>query len=133
MKFLRFFAMMAVMAVMAVTSSCGSSDKALDMAVTEINKQLEGQKMSGIEKMNLSAEDGYVVYNYVVDENQADINVMKESAADQKAEIKAQVLQNPDQQKFIQLVKLTDRGLKFAYKGNKSGDGYGIVFEKEEL
>lgn len=38
---MRFFAMMAVMAVMAVTSSCGSSDKALDMAVTEINKQLE--------------------------------------------------------------------------------------------
>lgn len=119
--------------MMAMTTACGSSDKALDLAVEEINKQLEGQKMPGIEKMSLSADEGYIVYNYVVDEDQADLSVMKESAAEQKAQVKAQVISAPAQQKFVQLVKLSDRGIKFSYKGNKSGDSYEIVFENDEL
>lgn len=133
MKFIRFVAFMAVAAVMAMTTACGSSDKAMDMAIEEINKQLEGQKMPGIEKMSLSADDSYVIYNYVVDEEVADINMMKESADEQKAQVKAQVISNPAQQKFVQMVKLTDRGIKFSYKGNKSGDGYEVVFENDEL
>ncbi|MDE5989111.1 MAG: hypothetical protein K2F88_00050 [Duncaniella sp.] len=133
MKLIRYVAFMAVAVVMAMTTACGSSDKALNMAVEEINKQLEGQKMPGIEKMSLSTEDGYIVYNYLVDEDQADINLMKESADQQKAQVKSQVIGNPAQEKFIQLVKLADRGLKFSYKGNKSGDGYEIVFENDEL
>lgn len=133
MKLIRFVAFMAIGVMMAMTTACGSSDKALNMAVEEINKQLEGQKMPGIEKMSLSTEDGYIVYNYIVDEDQADINVMKESADQQKAQVKSQVISNPAQQKFIQLVKLADRGLKFSYKGNKSGDGYELVFENDEL
>lgn len=133
MKFIRYVAFMAVAVVMAMTTACGSSDKALNMAVEEINKQLEGQTMPGIEKMSLSTEDGYIVYNYVIDEEQADINMMKESAEQQKAQVKAQVINNAAQQKFVQLVKMADRGIKFSYKGNKSGDGYEIVFENDEL
>ncbi|WP_290453120.1 hypothetical protein, partial [Duncaniella muris] len=121
MKLIRYVAFVAVAVMMAMTTACGSSDKALDLAVEEINKQLEGQKMPGIEKMSLSADEGYIVYNYVVDEDQADLSVMKESAAEQKAQVKAQVISAPAQQKFVQLVKLSDRGIKFSYKGNKSG------------
>lgn len=133
MKLIRYVAFVAVAVMMAMTTACGSSDKALDLAVEEINKQLEGQKMPGIEKMSLSADEGYIVYNYVVDEDQADLSVMKESAAEQKAQVKAQVISAPAQQKFVQLVKLSDRGIKFSYKGNKSGDNYEIVFENNEL
>jgi len=133
MKLIRYVAFVAVAVMMAMTTACGSSDKALDLAVEEINKQLEGQKMPGIEKMSLSADEGYIVYNYVVDEDQADLSVMKESAAEQKAQVKAQVISAPAQQKFVQLVKLSDRGIKFSYKGNKSGDSYEIVFENDEL
>lgn len=133
MKLIRYVAFVAVAVMMAMTTACGSSDKALDLAVEEINKQLEGQKMPGIEKMSLSADEGYIVYNYVVDEDQADLSVMKESAAEQKAQVKAQVINAPAQQKFVQLVKLSDRGIKFSYKGNKSGDSYEIVFENDEL
>lgn len=133
MKLIRYVAFMALTVMMAMTTACGSSDKALDMAVEEINKQLEGQKMPGIEKMSLSTEDGFIVYNYIVDESQADINQMKETADQQKTQIKSQVINGAAQQKFIQLVKLADRGIKFSYKGNKSGDGYEIVFENDEL
>ena len=133
MKLIRYVAFVAVAVMMAMTTACGSSDKALDLAVEEINKQLEGQKMPGIEKMSLSADEGYIVYNYVVDEDQADLSVMKESAAEQKAQVKAQVISAPAQQKFVQLVKLSARGIKFSYKGNKSGDSYEIVFENDEL
>lgn len=133
MKLIRYVAFMALTVMMAMTAACGSSDKALDMAVEEINKQLEGQKMPGIEKMSLSTEDGFIVYNYIVDESQADINQMKETADQQKTQIKSQVINGAAQQKFIQLVKLADRGIKFSYKGNKSGDGYEIVFENDEL
>lgn len=133
MKLIRYVAFVAVAVMMAMTTACGSSDKALDLAVEEINKQLEGQKMPGIEKMSLSADEGYIVYNYVVDEDQADLSVMKESAAEQKVQVKAQVISAPAQQKFVQLVKLSDRGIKFSYKGNKSGDSYEIVFENDEL
>ena len=133
MKLIRYVAFVAVAVMMAMTTACGSSDKARDLAVEEINKQLEGQKMPGIEKMSLSADEGYIVYNYVVDEDQADLSVMKESAAEQKAQVKAQVISAPAQQKFVQLVKLSDRGIKFSYKGNKSGDSYEIVFENDEL
>lgn len=133
MKLIRYVAFMALTVMMAMTTACGSSDKALDMAVEEINKQLEGQKMPGIEKMSLSTEDGFIVYNYIVDESQADINQMKETADQQKTQIKSQVINGEAQQKFIQLVKLADRGIKFSYKGNKSGDGYEIVFENDEL
>lgn len=133
MKLIRYVAFMALTVMVAMTTACGSSDKALDMAVEEINKQLEGQKMPGIEKMSLSTEDGFIVYNYIVDESQADINQMKETADQQKTQIKSQVINGAAQQKFIQLVKLADRGIKFSYKGNKSGDGYEIVFENDEL
>lgn len=133
MKLIRYVAFMALTVMMAMATACGSSDKALDMAVEEINKQLEGQKMPGIEKMSLSTEDGFIVYNYIVDESQADINQMKETADQQKTQIKSQVINGEAQQKFIQLVKLADRGIKFSYKGNKSGDGYEIVFENNEL
>lgn len=133
MKLIRYVAFMALTVMMAMATACGSSDKALDMAVEEINKQLEGQKMPGIEKMSLSTEDGFIVYNYIVDESQADINQMKETADQQKTQIKSQVINGAAQQKFIQLVKLADRGIKFSYKGNKSGDGYEIVFENDEL
>lgn len=133
MKLIRYVAFMALTVMMALTTACGSSDKALDMAVEEINKQLEGQKMPGIEKMSLSTEEGFIVYNYIVDESQADINQMKETADQQKTQIKSQVINGAAQQKFIQLVKLADRGIKFSYKGNKSGDGYEIVFENDEL
>lgn len=133
MKLIRYVAFMALTVMVAMTAACGSSDKALDMAVEEINKQLEGQKMPGIEKMSLSTEDGFIVYNYIVDESQADINQMKETADQQKTQIKSQVINGAAQQKFIQLVKLADRGIKFSYKGNKSGDGYEIVFENDEL
>lgn len=133
MKLIRYVAFMALTVMMAMTTACGSSDKALDMAVEEINKQLEGQKMPGIEKMSLSTEEGFIVYNYIVDESQADINQMKETADQQKTQIKSQVINGAAQQKFIQLVKLADRGIKFSYKGNKSGDGYEIVFENDEL
>lgn len=119
--------------MMAMTTACGSTDKALDKALEEINKELEGQKMPGIEKMDITDVDGYIVYNYVVDEDQADINAMKESAAEQKEMVKNQVVKAPAQQAFMKLVKLTDRGLKFSYKGNKSGEGYEIVFENDEL
>ncbi len=133
MKLIRYVAFMALTVMMALTTACGSSDKALDMAVEEINKQLEGQKMPGIEKMSLSTEEGFIVYNYIVDESQADINQMKETADQQKTQIKSQVINGAAQQKFIQLVKLADRGIKFSYKGNKSGEGYEIVFENDEL
>lgn len=133
MKLIRYVAFVAVAVMLAMTTACGSSDKAIDLAVEEINKQLEGQKMPGIEKMSLSSDEGYIVYNYIVDEDQADISVMKESAAEQKAQVKAQVISAPAQQKFIQLVKFADRGIKFSYKGNKSGDSYEIVFENDEL
>lgn len=133
MKLIRYVAFMALTVMVAMTAACGSSDKALDMAVEEINKQLEGQKMPGIEKMSLSTEEGFIVYNYIVDESQADINQMKETADQQKTQIKSQVINGAAQQKFIQLVKLADRGIKFSYKGNKSSDGYEIVFENDEL
>lgn len=133
MKLIRYVAFMALTVMMALTTACGSSDKALDMAVEEINKQLEGQKMPGIEKMSLSTEEGFIVYNYIVDESQADINQMKETADQQKTQIKSQVINGAAQQKFIQLVKLADRGIKFSYKGNQSGEGYEIVFENDEL
>lgn len=133
MKLIRYVAFMALTVMMAMTTACGSSDKALDIAVEEINKQLEGQKMPGIEKMSLSTEEGFIVYNYIVDESQADINQMKETADQQKTQIKSQVINGAAQQKFIQLVKLADRGIKFSYKGNQSGEGYEIVFENDEL
>lgn len=133
MKLIRYVAFMALTVMMAMTTACGSSDKALDMAVEEINKQFEGQKMPGIEKMSLSTEEGFIVYNYIVDESQADINQMKETADQQKTQIKSQVINGAAQQKFIQLVKLADRGIKFSYKGNQSGEGYEIVFENDEL
>ena len=83
--------------------------------------------------MSLSTEEGFIVYNYIVDESQADINQMKETADQQKTQIKSQVINGAAQQKFIQLVKLADRGIKFSYKGNQSGEGYEIVFENDEL
>lgn len=133
MKFIRYVALTAIAAVMLMATGCGASDKALNLAVEEINKQIEGQTLPGIEKMNLSTDDDYVIYNYVVDEDQADLNAMKATAAEQKEQVKSQVINNSAQQEFIKLVKLTDRGIKFSYKGNKSNDGYEIVFEKEEL
>ncbi len=133
MKIIRYVSYVAIALMMAMTTACGSTDKALDKALEEINKELEGQKMPGIEKMDITDVDGYIVYNYVVDEDQADINAMKESAAEQKEMVKNQVVKAPAQQAFMKLVKLTDRGLKFSYKGNKSGEGYEIVFENDEL
>lgn len=123
MKIIRYVSYVAIALMMAMTTACGSTDKALDKALEEINKELEGQKMPGIEKMDITDVDGYIVYNYVVDEDQADINAMKESAAEQKEMVKNQVVKAPAQQAFMKLVKLTDRGLKFSYKGNKSGEG----------
>ncbi len=133
MKIIRYVSYVAIALMMAMTTACGSTDKALDKALEEINKELAGQKMPGIEKMDITDVDGYIVYNYVVDEDQADINAMKESAAEQKEMVKNQVVKAPAQQAFMKLVKLTDRGLKFSYKGNKSGEGYEIIFENEEL
>lgn len=135
MRIIRYVACMAAAVMMAMSvTSCGNvKDKAMEMAIEEINKQLEGQSMPGIKKMNLSADDNYVIYNYVVDEEQADINQMKSSADQQKAEIMKSVIRDPNQKKFIDMVKLTDRGMKFSYKGNKSGEGYEIVVEQNEL
>ena len=68
MRIIRYAACVAVAVMMAMLTSCGNvKDKAMDMAIEEINKQLEGQTMPGIEKMSLSADENYVIYNYVVD------------------------------------------------------------------
>ncbi|MCM1050832.1 MAG: hypothetical protein NC349_02630 [Paenibacillus sp.] len=135
MRIIRYVACMAVAVMMAMAAtSCGNvKDKAMDMAIEEINKQLEGQTMPGIEKMSLSADDNYVIYNYVVDEEQVDINEMKSTADQQKAEVMKSVVRDPNQKKFVEMVKLADRGMKFSYKGNKSGEGYEIVIEQDEL
>ena len=134
MRIIRYAACVAVAVMMAMLTSCGNvKDKAMDMAIEEINKQLEGQTMPGIEKMSLSADETYVIYNYVVDEDQVDINQMKSSADQQKAEVMKSVVRDPNQKKFVEMVKLADRGMKFSYKGNKSGDGYEIVIEQDEL
>ena len=57
MRIIRYVACVAVAVMMAMLTSCGNvKDKAMDMAIEEINKQLEGQTMPGIEKMSLSAD-----------------------------------------------------------------------------
>lgn len=133
MKIIRYVAFMAIAVIMAMTTSCGGSDKVINATIEEINKQLEGQKMPGIEKMSLSADEDYIIYNYLVDEDQVDINEMGKAVEEQKKQLKKDIINNPDQQKFIQLVKFADRGMKFSYKGNKSGETYEVVFENDEL
>lgn len=133
MKIIRYVAFMAIAVIMAMTTSCGGSDKVINATIEEINKQLEGQKMPGIEKMSLSADEDYIIYNYLVDEDQVNINEMGKAVEEQKEQLKKDIINNPDQQKFIQLVKFADRGMKFSYKGNKSGETYEVVFENDEL
>ena len=50
---MRYVACLAIAAMLAVMSSCGGKDAGLAKAVEEINKQVENQKMPGIEKMSL--------------------------------------------------------------------------------
>ncbi len=134
MKLFRFVAFMAVAAVMAVATSCsGVKDKGLNAAVEEINKQLANETMPGIEKMSLSVDDNYVIYHYIVDEDYADIKQMESVADQQKQTIMQSVIAEPSNQSFVKLVKLTDRGMKFEYKGNKTNEGYEIVVENNEL
>ena len=121
MRIIRYAACVAVAVMMAMLTSCGNvKDKAMDMAIEEINKQLEGQTMPGIEKMSLSADENYVIYNYVVDEDQVDINQMKSSADQQKAEVMKSVVRDPNQKKFVEMVKLADRGMKFSTRATRA-------------
>ena len=120
--------------MMTLTTACsGAKDKALSVAVEQINEQLKGQKMPGIEEMSLSFDDGYVIYNYVVDEELCDMATIKAGAEESKKNLKATVINQASNKAFIDLVKSVDRGLKFDYKGNKSGEVVEIVFEKDEL
>ncbi|MDE7396746.1 MAG: hypothetical protein K2M98_03355, partial [Muribaculum sp.] len=82
MKTIRFFQTLIVAAIVAMTTSCGASDKALNVMIDEINSQLETQSIPGIEKMYMSADDNYVIYNYVVDENAVDFDAMKQGDAE---------------------------------------------------
>lgn len=133
MKYIRIIAMMAVCALMAINTSCGVKDKALDAAVEEINKQLAEQKVPGIDSMALTVDDNYVIYNYVVDENVADISLMKAGSDVLKSELLSGIIRDPQQQTFVKLVKLSDRGMKFVYKGNKSDEEFVLVYENDEL
>ena len=133
MKTIRFFQTLIVAAIVAMTTSCGASDKALNVMIDEINSQLETQSIPGIEKMYMSADDNYVIYNYVVDENAVDFDAMKQGLDQQKEQCLNQIIRNPEQEKFIKIVKFADRGIKFHYKGNQTDNSYEIVFEKDEL
>ena len=130
MKKIANLLIVAVIAMMTLTTACsGAKDKALSVAV----EQLKGQKMPGIEEMSLSFDDGYVIYNYVVDEELSDMATIKAGAEESKKNLKASVINQASNKAFIDLVKSVDRGLKFDYKGNKSGEVVEIVFEKDEL
>lgn len=134
MKKIANLLIVAVIAMMTLTTACsGAKDKALSVAVEQINEQLKGQKMPGIEEMSLSFDDGYVIYNYVVDEELSDMATIKAGAEESKKNLKATVINQASNKAFIDLVKSVDRGLKFDYKGNKSGKVVEIVFEKDEL
>ncbi len=133
MKTIRFFRTLIAVVIVAMTTACGATDKVLDATIDEINKQLEGQKIPGIEKMYMSADDNYVIYNYIVDEDAVDFDAMKQTADQQKEQCLNQIIRNPEQEKFLKVVKLADRGIKFLYKGNKTDTYYDFVFEKDEL
>lgn len=136
MRIFKFLGFVAVAVMMVLGSACSSKsikDKAMNVAIEEINKQLEGQKIPGIEKMSISVDDNYVFYNYVVDEEMVEMDDLKASAAEQKEEARKNVLRDPSNSKFVTMVKDSGRGMKFKYEGNKSGKGYDIVFENAEL
>lgn len=135
MKLFRVFASMAIVAVLAMASACGNVKEAgLNKAVEEINNQLSQQKIPGIDKVVVSVEDKYVVYNYIIDEESSNISDIRDNIESTKDNILQTVLnQGDDTNAFVEFIKSTDRGLKMVYKGNKSGEEAVVVFENSEL
>ncbi|MDE6126725.1 MAG: hypothetical protein K2G30_07205 [Muribaculaceae bacterium] len=133
MKAMRYVACLAIAAMVALMSSCGGKDAGLSKAVEEINKQVENQKMPGIEKMSLDFDDDYVIYNYVIDEEAVDMADLKENLDATKEQLSSSVINNPGNHKFTELVKKTGRGYKIVYKGNNSGEEAVITYSNEEL
>lgn len=134
MKKITNLLIVAVIAMMTLTTACsGAKDAALEKVVEQINEQIKDQKMPGIVEMKLAFDDSYVVYNYTVDEEVSDMATIKEGAEESKKNLYNTVVSQPSNKAFIDLIKTLDRGLKFDYKGNKSGEHVEIVFEKDEL
>ena len=120
--------------MMTITTACsGAKDAALEKVVEQINEQIKDQKMPGIVEMKLTFDDAYVVYNYTVDEEVSDMATIKEGADESKKNLYNTVVSQPSNKAFIDLIKTLDRGLKFDYTGNKSGEHVEIGFEKDEL
>lgn len=137
MKIIRTLSLFLFAAFIAVAvSSCqAGADKALETSMDEINKELAAKNLPGFEKVYMTTEPGYVVYNYIVDESLIDIDAMKGSAAEQEQVMKDEITNTTDgdMKAFITLVKTADRGIKFLYKGNKSGDSFEYVIENDEF
>lgn len=133
MKLIRLMTIMAAAVVMMVSAaSCGSSDKALEKTIDEINKELATQSMPGIEKMFMTMDDSNVIYNYIVDENDCSLEDMKANLSEQRDEIKTSVI-NDSSNPFIKLVKVSGRGMVFHYEGSASGESYDIEFTNDEI
>lgn len=133
MKAMRYVACLAIAAMLAVMTSCGGKDAGLAKAVEEINKQVENQKMPGIEKMSLDFDDEYVIYNYVIDEDAVEMTDLQAAVDETKKELSRTVVHNPANRRFTELVKKTGRGYKIVYKGNDSGEEAVIIYTNEEL
>ena len=133
MKAMRYVMCLAIAAMVAIMTSCGSKDAGLAKAVEEINKQVENQKMPGIDKMSLDFDDEYVIYNYLIDEEAIDMADLQGALDETKAQLSQTVVHNPANRKFTELVKKTGRGYKIVYKGNDIGEEAIILYSNDEL
>lgn len=104
-------------------------DTFISGAVAECPSEIE----EGIFMVNVFDDGENVVYVFDVDEDIYDMDLMKESAAEIKSNIKANIMSDATFTQLAKNLKVAHRGLEYRYIGNISGETMNIVFPENSL
>lgn len=85
--------------------------------------------------VGLTKDDKYVIYQMSIDDNQVDMRLLGQNAAELKQEIKSNLLNSsdPSLDGFLRVVKETKRGVCYLYTGANTKIQKKVIIEYSEL
>lgn len=108
------------------------ANKQLSATITQVNATLPQVIDEGMKMIKMYSTDTYAVYEVELDEKLYDMNNFESQKKDVK-DAMAEEFSDPATASLLKLIKKTNRGLKYVYRGDKSGKEVQITFQSYEL
>ena len=127
----RIIGFLANLFLALTVAACGFSQATLENTIEEVNHHYPTLIGPGFVAEKLTIEGDYVVYHYVLDKDQHNIDAFRAITPDEMLSILKS--QGPEMKEFIRLVKKCKMGIKNEYRSYPDGETVTCTMENSIL